>query len=1467
MAIGNPSSRCYANAPWRAFTWICGLLQETHTEPWGTLHAAVQESLELAEAVDIQQLPGLHRLWTKHDLNVQGDANHFVNTLWNLSQSRAFHYRYAEIKAGGYLADHVQVPLLVDFPHEWPENTTVQTLMNGWANEGLGQYLLDDKAILVTHITRNITVDGVATKHKKVLNPYGTFTVPRSMDGFARASTEFVPAALICHRGTNHEAGHYFAILIYRDLLWLADDGKVPTHLPHLTPQLASQVVQIWAVHIDTFSTTQQIIQRLPPPEEPDFDPPLHPSPEKKPRLEQTHNRIHYANITNFGRQVTDWYWTRTSEPYIFVETHLDPQQHEQTCQYYTARGRTAFGTPAWPNSDTTGTHGGILVLGDQSSCLTPVDSFTIQGCGYQAFLWQATDLTVLIAGIYLRTNESIQSEVNATIIAKLLSLLQATTHPFILIGDWQNKPSTISSTVLPSKFHFDILAPDVSMLSGNVIDYSLVHTSLSSTTALTTEWAVPWRPHALLTLHLDIDAATKEFRQIQYYPPLPPVPDIDFRPWTTFQSEAFELCLYDIPVNDKAQAWADWISATEQYLLQEHPWAARGRGANLHVSIKPLATPKSGGTWKKGKTAFWEQLQARFSLAQKQPPTMPGGPTKGFMKAIQDIQTKWLGPPTWSQFLDTCHHWHTYKDPHAADLIQHTIKHQQHEAQQAANDELHLQYKTWLTQGHAKGLKGLFRSLKSSEVPWKRPYRHIEPDKRMNQRLADWGALWHIREDNKPAPRTSLREQAQSQALALPPITMGYFSRTIQALPDKASGPDAVSAQLLRSAPPLALQPLLKLIQDMEQSAQMPTQMQMHMVVMLAKNQTIERPITLTSTMYRLWCRLRKPILDAWQAALPDFMNHDRARPGAQVLQVALERLLRQEVPRTNKRHGVTVLMDLSTFYDTIRLQQLQDQATAINYPPLMLEMAMQLYTGPKAIVAEQEMTPFFHVDQGVPAGCPQAPLLAKAVLTPALQPWHEQHPHIHLSSWVDDIGYDTAATTPHTVAKQAVEAYRDLHNRLTQLGMKVSAKKTAFIGTDKQVNKALKDLLTEDEPPVVPVMRDLGIDHQAGRARRIPVMKQRLQKAHQRKLKLRNLKIPALRVRLRLHRGGIQPVAVWGVESQGLAPRYRQALGHALAKQLGHHTGGILDVTYDIHKTRYMDPADQIIIHHIRAMHQLIQAWPADQLTQLQQAWTTTLDNLQAKQHPWYTVKGPMAATIAYLLEWGWNVQDLFHWSRPANDLMLAAEVNITDQWWQIEHRLTTEAHQQRTHRFANRPHHQHLLTGLDWHTYRTLKPKLTEQQSRHLQTWVQGALHYRDAQGPKPCPVCHVPATANKAYAMAVQVAQNSVTPAATSRMARPHHKSRRRSPVVKRLDTTRTTRASTSTTPVPWPRSVEGVAPHQPGPICRLCFHPRCYTKHLRHQKPALGLRPVSPHAVDGPAETPWGHHRSSQWPPK
>ena len=74
---------------------------------------------------------------------------------------------------------------------------------------------------------------------------------------------------------------------------------------------------------------------------------------------------------------------------------------------------------------------------------------------------------------------------------------------------------------------------------------------------------------------------------------------------------------------------------------------------------------------------------------------------------------------------------------------------------------------------------------------------------------------------------------------------------------------------------------------------------------------------------------------MDSWQLHLPFDMNYDRARPGAQVLHVALARLMRQEITKSRCLHGITVLMDMSTFYDTIDLQTLAKAAQELHHFP----------------------------------------------------------------------------------------------------------------------------------------------------------------------------------------------------------------------------------------------------------------------------------------------------------------------------------------------------------------------------------------------------------------------------------------------------------------------------------------------------------------------------------------------------
>ena len=398
-------------------------------------------------------------------------------------------------------------------------------------------------------------------------------------------------------------------------------------------------------------------------------------------------------------------------------------------------------------------------------------------------------------------------------------------------------------------------------MLNGNTVDYAIVHQTLASCASMTTDWAVPWRPHCLVTYALELGGDFRLYHQLRTFPPLPNIPDIGFRAWSAYVTQVEDLTLYESTPNQSARGLADWVSVTEQYLLQQHPWTPQGRASNLTTQYQPLVPAKSGGMWKKGKAAYWEQIQARLNLIQNQPTKAPGA-IKGLNQALQQVQHHWIGDQTWAQFLDTQQHWQQYRDDRTFELLQHTVQHQLEEAQQQNREESCLQYAEWIRQGETKGLRGLFRSLKASELSWQRPYRDVPMADRMRHRMNAWHALWKPTRDNQVMTRLPLQEDAKQQAAQLPPLTFEQLGKTLKKLPDKACGPDAITTQLLRTAPKQALQPLLGILQAMEAKAELPTQLTMSLVVMLAKNEKVKRPITLTSVLYRVWCRMRKPLL-----------------------------------------------------------------------------------------------------------------------------------------------------------------------------------------------------------------------------------------------------------------------------------------------------------------------------------------------------------------------------------------------------------------------------------------------------------------------------------------------------------------------------------------------------------------------------------------------------------------------------
>ena len=90
----------------------------------------------------------------------------------------------------------------------------------------------------------------------------------------------------------------------------------------------------------------------------------------------------------------------------------------------------------------------------------------------------------------------------------------------------------------------------------------------------------------------------------------------------------------------------------------------------------------------------------------------------------------------------------------------------------------------------------------------------------------------------------------------AINPISL---QRVVKKLPNKASGPDGISYDFLKQLPFEAVTQLAKLLNTMEQEALLPTQLRMVSIVMIPKNPKVERPIALTSCLYRLWNRVRR--------------------------------------------------------------------------------------------------------------------------------------------------------------------------------------------------------------------------------------------------------------------------------------------------------------------------------------------------------------------------------------------------------------------------------------------------------------------------------------------------------------------------------------------------------------------------------------------------------------------------------
>ncbi len=157
-----------------------------------------------------------------------------------------------------------------------------------------------------------------------------------------------------------------------------------------------------------------------------------------------------------------------------------------------------------------------------------------------------------------------------------------------------------------------------------------------------------------------------------------------------------------------------------------------------------------------------------------------------------------------------------------------------------------------------------------------------------------------------------------------------------------------------------------------METIGRLPPQLNAILMPLIGKDRGGFRAITLATSLYRLWGRVRRPYSQEWEA------RHDRpffaSGKGRRVQDVVWRQMLRAEAGCGRGLASAAILWDLASFYDTVNRARLWRLARRHEYPMPIARLAMSAYDAPRAIAMEGRLSRPTYARNGVPAGCPFA-------------------------------------------------------------------------------------------------------------------------------------------------------------------------------------------------------------------------------------------------------------------------------------------------------------------------------------------------------------------------------------------------------------------------------------------------------------------------------------------------------------
>ena len=339
-----------------------------------------------------------------------------------------------------------------------------------------------------------------------------------------------------------------------------------------------------------------------------------------------------------------------------------------------------------------------------------------------------------------------------------------------------------------------------------------------------------------------------------------------------------------------------------------------------------------------------------------------------------------------------------------------------------------------------------------------------IDVAARMNTRIDTWaGKKWKchmVERQEEIAHANEVLRLAMDSAEPLPRHNMRSLRRVLAAWPAKAGlGIDLWVLQLWATLPNAALRVLLLIIQKVEEGC-MPMQMLIVLIGLLPKPKGGERPVALTSMLYRLIIKLRRPIIGDWEEH--HHGHWDAAIKGSSCLRAALARALRMEADVAMGMVAIGGLWDIAAFFDSIRDDELVTLSLAEQFPPQILLVATVVHTSVRAFREGPYVSQWVQpTGLSILAGCGCSVDFTRSLLYNLLDKLHRDYIPMQASTWVDDVA-QMVLGPPEFAITVAVEAGAALDRGLARQGPEISPK-SKFVASNmmaaKEVQKRLKE------------------------------------------------------------------------------------------------------------------------------------------------------------------------------------------------------------------------------------------------------------------------------------------------------------------------------------------------------------------------------------------------------------------------